>query len=469
MVPNIAGLTVGGDATLQETMQVIDRTNLGIAFVVDERDRLIGVTTDGDIRSGILSGFGLEEPVETVMNDAPVVIRERWDKTTRRVKLRAQGVDDLIGDHATMVVPVVDEDKRLVDFEFVTNEGTVLKPDRPESRQVSSVLVIGGAGYIGSVLCRLLLERGYQVRVLDSGVYGTHGIDNLRERDDFTLFQGDMRSIETVTEAITGVDAVVHLGALVGDPASGINPQKTLEINYHSTHMIASICRYHQINRFVFASTCSVYGKPETPETLLSEDDDLNPVSLYAKTKIESERAILDLADGNFSPTIFRMATIYGLSPRMRFDLVVNIMSAKAHSDGEVSVFGGEQYRPLVHVADAARTYVQCLEAPIKDVGNEIFNVGSEAQNYRIEEVAEIVTDQFPDADITHHPEDEDERSYQVDFSKIRNTLDFEPEESIASGAREIKQALEAGRFPDYTDEKYSNYRTLEDASILTA
>jgi nucleoside-diphosphate-sugar epimerase len=276
-----------------------------------------------------------------------------------------------------------------------------------------------------------------------------------------------MRSIEAVTDAITGVDAVIHLGALVGDPASGINPQKTLEMNYHSTYMIASICKYHQINRFIFASTCSVYGRSHDSETLLDEEDELNPVSLYAKTKIESEQALLDMADGNFSPSIFRMATIYGLSQRMRFDLVVNILNAKAHFEDVVPIFGGKQYRPNIHVRDAAKAYAAALEAPIKDVGGEVFNVGSNEQNYKIEEIGKKISEVYPDSDIDWHREKEDERSYQVDFTKIYETLEYEVEETIESASREIKEALEAGRFEDYTDEKYSNYKTLEDDPLL--
>jgi nucleoside-diphosphate-sugar epimerase len=271
-----------------------------------------------------------------------------------------------------------------------------------------------------------------------------------------------MRSIERIVESIKGVDAVIHLGALVGDPASSIDSQKTLELNYHSVEMAANICKYHQINRFIFASTCSVYGLPENPEELLSEGDALNPVSLYAQSKVESERALLNLSDDNFSPTIFRMATIYGLSERMRFDLVVNILTAKAYHEGAIPIFGGKQYRPNVHVRDASQAYIDCLEAPINEVDREIFNVGSNEQNYQIEEIGEMVSEVFPDAELDFQRDNEDDRSYQVDFSKIRSTLGFEPEHTIKDGVREIRDAVEEGRFENFEDPKYSNYKTLE-------
>jgi nucleoside-diphosphate-sugar epimerase/CBS domain-containing protein len=466
MVKDPSKLIVDSSASLRETMETIDRTGQGIAFVVND-DQVTGVVTDGDIRKGILEGVGLDTSIETICNEDPIVIYDSWDKKRRNRELEARDITSKVSKHGTLVLPVLNEDGQVIGIEYVSEDGELLSRSEAPARNVNQVLVIGGAGYVGSALCRVLLDRGYQVRVLDNAVYGTHGIDSLRENEQFTFIEGDMRSIEAVTDAITGVDAVIHLGALVGDPASGINPQKTLEMNYHSTYMIASICKYHQINRFIFASTCSVYGRSHDSETLLDEEDELNPVSLYAKTKIESEQALLDMSDGNFSPSIFRMATIYGLSQRMRFDLVVNILNAKAHFEDVVPIFGGKQYRPNVHVRDAAKAYAAALEAPIKDVGGEVFNVGSNEQNYKIEEIGKKISEVYPDSDIDWHREKEDERSYQVDFTKIYETLEYEVEETIESASREIKEALEAGGFEDYTDEKYSNYKTLEDDPLL--
>ena len=195
---------------------------------------------------------------------------------------------------------------------------------------------------------------------------------------------------------------------------------------------------------------------------MLTETDELNPVSLYAQTKIESERALFELSDENFSPTVLRMATIYGLSPRMRFDLVVNVLSAKAHHEGVVPIFGGSQYRPNVHVADAARAYIDCLEAPIDRISGEIFNVGSNEQNYRIEELGRIVASRFPGATVDLQRDKEDDRSYCVDFSKIREALGYEVERTVADGVDEMKAELEAGQFEDPGAPKYSNYKTLE-------
>jgi nucleoside-diphosphate-sugar epimerase len=466
MVNSVSDLIVDVSAPLRDVMQKIDNAGEGIAFAVDD-DVLAGVVTDGDIRRGILNGVGLDESIAEVLNEDPIVFYDSWSTDRREEELLAAEFRSKVREHDTLVVPVLAADDTVVSFDYVSSDGEIITGTAHENGSVNTVLVIGGAGYIGSALARKLLDNGFEVRVLDNAVYGTQGIEGLLDNDQFTFIEGDMRSIETIMDALNGVDAVVHLGALVGDPASDIDSQKTLEMNYHATHTIASICKYHQINRFIFASTCSVYGQSYSPETLLTEDDSLNPVSLYAKTKIESEQALLDLADENFSPTIFRMATIYGLSERMRFDLVVNILSAKAHFENVVPIFGGEQYRPNVHVRDAAQAYVDCLQAPIEDVGGEVFNVGSNEQNYQIKEVGHQVAKAFPEAEIDWHRDKEDDRSYQVDFTKIQDVLDYEVEETILSGAREIREAFEAGRFHDYTDPQYSNYKTLEGNEIF--
>ena len=449
--------------SLEEAICRIDQSGLGLVVVVDDGDRLVGTATDGDIRRGILDGVSLDAPVERVVNEDPVAVRDSWDREEVAEHFSPERLERAAPDHRRLVVPVVDVDGAVTDVRFFTESGHAVGPARPSNGGVDTVLVIGGAGYVGSVLSGQLLDRGYTVRVLDPLLFGDQGVAQYRDHERFTLVEGDMRSIETVMEAIEGTDAVVHLGGLVGDPASSLDPSRTLALNLHSVKLVADICKYHQINRFLFASTCSVYGRSASGD-LLTEEDPLNPVSLYARTKVASERALLEM-NGNFAPTVLRMATVYGLSPRMRFDLVVNVLSAKAHTEGVVPVFGGDQYRPNVHVADAARAYVDCLEAPIEAVEHEVFNVGSNEQNYRIEEVGRIVADSVPGARLDVDHAKEDDRSYRVDFSKIRDVLGYETEHTIEGACEEIGAAFDRDAFGDYTDTRYSNYKTAVEES----
>jgi nucleoside-diphosphate-sugar epimerase len=433
-------VTTADGTSIRDAIARIDRSGGTGIVVVDDQHRLVGTATADRLRRELFDGATPETPIVSVVGST--------DEPSELDASTAAGAVDPPASTAP-------EDE----FEMEVPATVELESDDAET-----VLVVGGAGYVGSVLCRTLLEDGFAVRVLDPLLYGDAGIAALTDHDRFELHQGDARSIETVLEAIEGVDAVVHLGGIVGDPATELDARKTLEYNLHSTRLLASVCKYHQHNRFVFASTCSVYGRSENDGGRLTEADDLNPVSLYARMKIQSERVLRELADDRFSPTILRMATVYGYSPRMRFDLVGNILPAKAYEQGVIPVFGGDQYRPNVHVEDAAQAYVDCLTAPLEDVANEVFNVGSNEQNYRIDELATVVADAFPDAEIDQHADQTDERSYRVEFEKIRSTLDFEPERTVRDHCLELKAAFESDVFPAYTATRFNNCTTLERA-----
>lgn len=446
--------------SLKEAMAEIDQSGRGIVYVVDDDGRLEGTATDGDIRRGILNGRDVSAPIAEVMNTDPTTVRESWSVAEMKAAIPQSEIQEKTTRRDALPLPVLDDAGHVVDSTYVTYDGEFISTPPQEPSNVKSVVVIGGAGYIGSVLSRKLLSAGYDVRVLDSLTYGRGSVEALVGHDRFELVEGDMRSIGTVMRAVKGADAVIHLGAIVGEPATKLEPQRTLELNYHATRLIAGICKYHQVNRFVFASTCSTYGKQD--DGLSDETSELNPVSLYARTKIRSEEALREMASENFAPTILRMATVYGLSPRMRFDLVVNVLSAKATVDGKIPIYGGEQYRPNVHVADAAQAYIDCIEAPLEDVRGETFNIGCNEQNYKILEVGEIVSDAFPDADVEHHPEKTDDRTYRVDFSKAQEELGYEVEHTISDACKDIRDAIEDGSIDDYTADRFSNVQWLE-------
>jgi len=469
-------LIIDKEKNIKETMKVIDRNGLGIVLIIDDSRKICGIVTDGDIRRSILQGKRLFVKVIQIANLSPLFL---WlDDVENRgltrvinskdflAKMVENGINlDLMG---KIIVPIINKNKEIEDAVLIhKDKGKLgyakLMQMKTIQQAIQKVLVIGGAGYLGSVLTRELLKKGYSVKVLDNLTYGDEGIKTLYKNKNFDFKKGDMNSIQDVVNAIKDCDAVIHLGAIVGDPASSIDPQRTLELNYHSAKMIADICKYHQINRFIFASTCSVYGKgiTQNQNKSLSEQSDLSPVSLYAETKIEVEKAILNEIDENFSPTIFRMATLYGYSPRMRFDLVVNILTAKGFFDKKIPIFGGEQYRPLVHVKDAARAYIKCLEEPIEKIKGEIFNLGANELNYRILELGEKIKQVMPNVSIQREKNNKDERSYCINFNKINKILNYETKYSIEDGIKELLREFKKGEFKDYTNKKYNNYKYL--------
>jgi nucleoside-diphosphate-sugar epimerase len=318
--------------------------------------------------------------------------------------------------------------------------------------------VTGGAGYIGSILVRRLIDRGYRVRVLDRLMYGDSAIRPLYGNPRLEMFVGDFRDRAVVMDAIAGVDAVLHLGAVVGDPACAINVDFTIRTNFDATRMVAEACKQTGVRRFIFASTCSVYG---ASDDMLDESAALNPVSLYANTKIAAERAPLKMRDAEFAPVILRFATAYGHSYHPRFDLVVNLLTAKAITDGQITIHGGEQWRPFVHVDDIARACILAMEAPEEKVAGETFNVGSDEQNHRLSELGAIIQRLVPSADVITNDMITDRRNYCVRFAKIRQSLRFTPEHTLAASVLEMKVALEDGTVVNWKDRYHNNHQYL--------
>lgn len=325
--------------------------------------------------------------------------------------------------------------------------------------KVEDVLVVGGAGYIGSILTRQLLDAGYRVRVLDLELFGTQSLADVMDHPRLEVMKGDFRNIEDAARALRGMDAVCHLAAIVGDPACALDRETTIAVNYAAAKMMAQLAKANGVTKFVFASTCSVYGDSED---IMSEDSPLNPVSLYATTKIDAERALLDTADADFQPTILRFATAYGWSHRPRFDLVANLFSAQAVTDQKIRVFNGEQWRPFVHTRDIARACVLAVEAPLSNVGGQIFNVGDESQNYTLSQLGEIVAQANPGTVVEDVRNHDDLRNYRVNFSKIRTVLGFRASVDLVEGVQEMVNAVRSGHVPNWRDPVYSNSKHLE-------
>lgn len=323
-----------------------------------------------------------------------------------------------------------------------------------------TVLVIGGAGYIGSALLPKLLARGHRVRLLDRLFYGREPIRDFLNHPSLEVKQGDFRRVDKLVECMSGVDAVIHLGAIVGDPACALDRDLTIETNLIATRTIAEVAKGYGIRRFLFASTCSVYGASAENE-LLTETSALNPVSLYAVTKLASEHVLMNMASDTFSPTCLRFSTIYGLSGRTRFDLVVNLLTAKAIIEGQITVQGGDQWRPFLHVDDAALAVLHALESPIPQVHKQVFNVGSDGQNQTIQQVGELIQSKVPGSELVNLGSGGDRRDYRADFRKIREELGFLPRWSIEEGIDQVIDVIKSGEVKDYRAAKYSNVKFL--------
>jgi nucleoside-diphosphate-sugar epimerase len=306
------------------------------------------------------------------------------------------------------------------------------------------VLVTGGAGYIGSVLSRALLERGHDVTCLDRFFFGADSLKEIAEK--ITLIKADIRWFEP--EILHGIDAVLDLASLSSDPSGELDPEKTLEINHKGRARVAALSKKQGVKKYVLASTCSVYG---FQEGMLTEESSLNPLTTYAKANVLAEKDVLPLADKTFCVTALRQATVYGFSGRMRFDLAINGMVLGFFKKGKIPIMrDGEQWRPFVHVKDTSNAFIRVIESQDESVNGQVFNVGSDEQNFQVFNLARLVAESI---DLPFNYEwygSPDKRSYRVGFEKIRKTLGYKPAYTPKEGSKEVFEALKDGKLnPD--------------------
>lgn len=320
------------------------------------------------------------------------------------------------------------------------------------------ILITGGAGYVGSTLAPLLLGAGHQVRVLDRLAYGGESLLGVWANPDFEFLHGDVRDSEIRRQAVTGCDAVVHLAAIVGDPACAREPELARGINLDASLALIDDSRKAGVQRFVFASTCSNYGKMTDPTKFVDEESELRPVSLYAETKVAVEKVLLGGSGAdNWCPTPLRFATVFGVSPRMRFDLTINEFTMEMITKKKLVVFGEQFWRPYVHVFDAARGIALVLSSPRDKVAGRVFNVGSSDQNLQKQQIVELIQPMAPDAKIEFVHKNEDPRDYRVSFSRILNELNYKTTRSVVDGISEVARLIRAGAISNLADSRYRN------------
>jgi len=320
------------------------------------------------------------------------------------------------------------------------------------------ILITGGAGYIGSVLTRQLLAKGHQVRVLDILNFGGESILSIINHSNFEFIKGDIRCKTDILKAIEQIDAVVHLAAIVGDPACAKQPEIAKETNLVASKMLFDLCNSSlTVKQFVFASTCSNYGKMEG-DGYIDETAPLKPVSLYAELKVAFEKYLLESETRpEFTPTALRFATVHGLSPRIRFDLTVNEFTRNAALGKELVIFGEQFWRPYCHVDDLARACALVLESDKKVVDHEVFGVGDTRENYQKRMLAEEIKKVIPSVLIKYVHKDEDPRDYRVKFDKISHRLGFKISKTVPDGIREINFLIQNKILCNPENKIYSN------------
>jgi nucleoside-diphosphate-sugar epimerase len=326
-------------------------------------------------------------------------------------------------------------------------------------KRFKSVLVTGGAGYVGSVLVPKLLNAGYRVKVLDLFLYGKDVFYMIRKNPDLTEVKGDIRNTHLLEKEIRGSDVVIHLACISNDPSFELDPDLGKSINYDAFIDLVKISKKAVVKRFVYASSSSVYGIKDDSE--VTEDLPLAPLTDYSKYKALCEEYLQDSASDDFIVTTVRPSTVCGFSPRLRLDLTVNILTNHAINKGKITVFGGEQKRPNIHIEDMTDLYLFLLEQKPEKIQKKIYNAGYE--NYTVREIAEMVKDTLgEDIQIETTPSN-DHRSYHVSSRKIKEELGFEAKHTIEEAILDLKKAFDDGKVPDPLDDiRYYNIRLMQ-------
>jgi nucleoside-diphosphate-sugar epimerase len=328
---------------------------------------------------------------------------------------------------------------------------------------IKTVLVTGGAGYVGSVLTPLLLQAGYDVRVLDLLIYGGQVFDEVKDDPKLQVIKGDLRDEKLLRSSLQGVDAVIHLACISNDPSFELDPKLGRSINYEAFIPLVDIAKESGVSRFIYASSSSVYGIKDEPN--VTEDLERKPLTDYSRFKAMCEDELEQRRSPGFTTFTLRPATVCGYSPRLRLDLSVNILTNHAINKGKITVFGGDQLRPNFHVRDCAELYVQLLDFPSKVIDGKVFNAGY--QNLSIREIAELVRSVIgTNVEIVSTPTD-DNRSYHISSEKIKRELGFTPRYSIEDAVKDLKAAFDAGKVKDpLTNPLYYNIKRMQEVHL---
>ena len=326
---------------------------------------------------------------------------------------------------------------------------------------MEKILVTGGAGYVGSGLLRELLKENYNVTCVDNLMFGGESLLDIWHNKNFNFIKCDINDWNAFSNVlkINKFDAVIHLAAIVGDPACQMNSELAIQTNWESTKWLLDKSIEIGIKKFIFASTCSNYGKMDDPESYVDEESNLAPVSLYAELKVKFENYMLTEIKKykNFYPTSLRFSTVYGVSPRMRFDLTVNEFTKDLSLGKELTIFGEKFWRPYCHVKDFSNAFITILRAENEKVAYNVFNVGDTSENYTKQMLVDEIIKIIPEAKIKYVEKNEDPRDYRVNSDKIKRELDFKITMRVPDGIEEVKRMIQEGVIVNPEDQRYYN------------
>lgn len=432
-----------------------------IICVTDNYKKLLGVITAGDIRRAILSGNDPNQSIKKIYNKNVSFI---FDSELKNKKFSKSNFYNREINQSIFYMPVVDKKKRVKNI--LTTERIIELMENKNLKKLKKkfpkVLIVGGAGYIGSILCNKLLKKNYSVKIVDKVLYDKNVINKFIKNKNFSFDKADICDLNTQINVIRDIDVVVFLAEIVGDPACNARPEDALKTNYLSISSMAQLCSYLGISKFIYTSSCSVYGL-DKHNRLLTEKSNLNPISHYARMKIMSEKALLANKNDIFKPTILRLGTVFGPSLRNRFDLVVNTMAKNAYYNKKINLHGGEQWRPNIHVEDVADGIIASIKSNQKKVGNKIFNLSSDNSNFKIKDIAFAAKKIFKKSKIDVQKSMVDARNYRVSSKKFFISSGFRAKKTINQAYKDFEKLFRKNKNFNPNKKIFSNIKVLGD------
>ena len=441
---------VNFNSKIIDVLKVFEKNRVNICAVTNKKNEFIGIITLSDIKKAFLKGATSEQKIINFINKKPLIIKGKVNENSISDILSSPKFNNI----DPPLIPIINIQNKLINIlnknELFNYSQNFLKKDISKSKKV---LVFGGGGYIGCVLVDMLIKLNFNVTVYDKFIYTSKKsfIKNF-ENPNLKIIQGDSQNISKIFEAIRKNDIVIHLAEMVGDPLCEKRPKKTYAINYLASMTISNICKNLGISKFIYVSSCSVYG---SNDYLTNETSKINPLSIYAKLKALSEKAIIRNFDKHCKPCILRLGTVYGASFRPRYDLVVNLFAGLLANKKQITIAGGNQWRPFVHVKDVSRAIIKILNSDFKKTDNQIFNIVGE--NLQIKDIGKAIKKINPKANIAFSNNVNDNRNYKSSNNKAKKVLNFKTKYTINDGIKEVIEYTKKNKIKNIFNKKYIN------------
>jgi nucleoside-diphosphate-sugar epimerase len=448
----ISNLCININQTILNTLKKFDKNRNNFLIVINSKNQFQGVISISDIRRALIKGNAITSKINKFINFNPFFLKNSNKKNLiKQIHFYNKKINI-----DPYIIPVVNN--KNIPINVIENENLTYYSKIKKNKK--KILIIGGAGYVGSMLTELLLKKGFYVSVLDKFIYQSpKNFENIFKNKKLSIFKGDTRHLNTVFNLVKTNDIIIHLGEMVGDPLCEKNPDLTFETNYLASIGIANICKILEVSKFVYVSSCSVYGESNS-DKLLNESSNINPVSAYAKLKIMCEDAILKNI-GNFcNTTIIRLGTVFGNSHRKRYDLVINLFAGLAAINKPIKIFGGNQWRPFIHVLDVCNFINKIITNKNQKKNGQVFNLVG--QNTTIIKVGNYIKKKYG-TKIVIDNKISDFRNYKVTSKKAMKNFNFKPKYSIKYGINEIIKETRKKKINNIFKKKYINLSNIKE------